>query len=97
MTVAIASLLALYSLLPLGCAAPHVPSRIIYEDPVNFVRLEEDSEVLAEWPPSHHAHPFTIEPEKIADDFVGIEGAGALDCAAAVVARGISVGSGLHG
>lgn len=48
-----------------GCAVPHVPSRIIYEDPVNFVRLEEDAEVLAEWPPTHHAHPFLIEPEKL--------------------------------
>lgn len=48
-----------------GCAVPHVPSRIIYEDPVNFVRLEEDPEVLAEWPPTHHAHPFMIEPEKV--------------------------------
>ncbi|MDH5739188.1 MAG: hypothetical protein OEY77_02560 [Nitrospira sp.] len=48
-----------------GCAVPHVPSRVIYEDPVNFVRLEEDSEVLAEWPPSHHAHPLFIEPEKL--------------------------------
>lgn len=48
-----------------GCAVPHVPSRIIYEDPVNFVRLEEDSEVLAEWPPTHHAHPFLIEPERL--------------------------------
>lgn len=48
-----------------GCAAPHIPSRIIYEDPVNFVRLEEDPEVLAEWPPSHHSHPFTIESEKL--------------------------------
>lgn len=48
-----------------GCAVPHVPSRIIYEDPVNFVRLEEDSEVLAEWPPTHHAHPFLIEPDKL--------------------------------
>jgi hypothetical protein len=48
-----------------GCAVPHVPSRVIYEDPVNFVRLEEDSEVLAEWPPSHHAHPFSIEHEKL--------------------------------
>ena len=48
-----------------GCAVPHVPSRIIYEDPVNFVRLEEDPEVLAEWPPTHHAHPFIIEPERL--------------------------------
>ncbi|MBK9306126.1 MAG: hypothetical protein IPM58_03355 [Nitrospira sp.] len=48
-----------------GCAVPHVPSRIIYEDPVNFVRLEEDSEVLAEWPPTHHTHPLIIEPERL--------------------------------
>lgn len=48
-----------------GCAVPHVPSRVIYEDPVNFVRLEEDSGVLAEWPPTHHAHPFVIEPERL--------------------------------
>ncbi len=58
-------LLTICSILSLGCAAPHVPSRVIYEDPVNFVRLEEDSEVLPEWPPSHHSHPFTIEPEKM--------------------------------
>lgn len=49
----------------IGCAVPHVPWRVIYEDPVNFVRLEEDAGVLAEWAPSHHAHPFTIEPEKL--------------------------------
>ncbi len=49
----------------LGCATPHVPSRIVYEDPVNYVRLEEDADVLAEWPPGHHAHPFLMEPEKI--------------------------------
>ena len=73
MTVAIALLLTLYSLLPLGCAAPHVPSRVVYEDPVNFVRLEEDSEVLAEWPPSHHAHPFTIEPEKLRTILSGLK------------------------
>ena len=73
MTVAIALLLSLYSLLPLGCAAPHVPSRVVYEDPVNFVRLEEDSEVLAEWPPSHHAHPFTIEPEKLRTILSGLK------------------------
>ncbi len=66
-------LLTLYSLLFLGCAAPHVPSRIIYEDPVNFVRLEEDSEVLPEWPPSHHAHPFTIDPEKMRTILSGLK------------------------
>lgn len=56
-----------------GCAAPHVPSRIIYEDPVNFVRLEEDSEVLAEWPPSHHAHPFMIEPDRLRTILSGLK------------------------
>lgn len=57
--------LVTWFLVLVGCAVPHVPSRVIYEDPVNFVRLEEDSEVLAEWPPSHHSHPYNIEPEKL--------------------------------
>lgn len=66
-------LLTLYSVLSVGCAAPQVPSRIIYEDPVNFVRLEEDSEVLPEWPPSHHSHPFMIEPEKLRTILSGLK------------------------
>jgi hypothetical protein len=50
-------------LLAAGCAIPQVPYRTIYEDPVNYVRLEEDDAVLPEWPPGHHAHPkaFTVE------------------------------------
>lgn len=46
-----------------ACAIPQVPYRTIYEDPVNYVRLEEDDAVLPEWPPGHHAHPkpFTVE------------------------------------
>ncbi|HEX6948187.1 MAG TPA: hypothetical protein VF127_01195 [Nitrospira sp.] len=46
-----------------GCAIPQVPYRTIYEDPVNYVRLEEDDSVLPEWPPGHHAHPkvFTVD------------------------------------
>src|SRR4030095_4709477 len=43
-----------------GCAIPYVPYRTIYEDPVNYVRLEEDDAVLPEWPPGHHAHPKTF-------------------------------------
>jgi hypothetical protein len=66
-------LLTLYSVLSVGCAAPQVPSRIIYEDPVNFVRLEEDSEVLAEWPPSHHTHPFMVEPERLRTILSGLK------------------------
>ena len=40
-----------------GCAIPQVSYRTIYEDPVNFVRLEPDPHVLPEWPPSAHSHP----------------------------------------
>jgi hypothetical protein len=56
-----------------GCATPHISSRIVYEDPVNYVRLEEDDEVLAEWPPGHYAHPFTIEPEKVRTILAGMK------------------------
>jgi hypothetical protein len=55
-----ASLLLL--LLLAACAIPQVPSRVIYEDPVNYVRLERDPAVLPEWPPSHHAHPAIMDP-----------------------------------
>lgn len=46
-----------------GCAIPHVPSRIVYEDPVNYVRLEEDKTVLPEWPQGHFSHPAALEKE----------------------------------
>jgi hypothetical protein len=48
-----------------GCAIPHVPYRAIYEDPVNYVRLEEDDAVLPEWPPSHHGHPKTLTVDQV--------------------------------
>lgn len=50
-------------LLLTGCAIPQVPSRTIYEDPVNYVRLEEDRGYLVEWPPSHNSHPAVLGPE----------------------------------
>ena len=53
-------------LLLAGCAVPQVPSRVIYEDPVNFVRLEPDRAVLPELPESAHAHPFATTPEEVA-------------------------------
>jgi hypothetical protein len=53
--------LVLFALLA-GCAIPQVPSRIVYEDPVNYVRLERDPAVLPEWPPSHHSHPTIMDP-----------------------------------
>ena len=64
---AIASFLTIYPLLGvLGCAIPMVPYRTVYEDPVNYVRLEVDDEVLPEWPPSAHAHPKAIRVEDVA-------------------------------
>jgi hypothetical protein len=52
-------------LLLVGCAIPHVPSRTVYEDPVNFVRLEIDDTVLPEWPPSALTHPALISVEEM--------------------------------
>jgi len=49
-----------------GCAIPVVPYRAVYEDPVNYVRLELDDSVLPEWPPSAHAHPKVIATEDMA-------------------------------
>ena len=43
-----------------------VPYRAVYEDPVNYVRLEIDDEVLPEWPPSAHAHPKAMRAEDVA-------------------------------
>ena len=51
------------AVLLLGCAIPQVSSRTIYEDPVNYVRLEEDRGYLVEWPPSHNSHPAALGPE----------------------------------
>lgn len=56
-----------------ACALPHVPSRAIYEDPVNFVRLELDSTVLPEWPPSAHNHPLVISAEEVAGILRGFQ------------------------
>src|SRR5437867_3269377 len=49
-----------------ACAVPQVPSRVIYEDPVNFVRLEPDPFFLPEWPPSANSHPATVGPDQLA-------------------------------
>jgi hypothetical protein len=57
---------ALALLLLAGCAIPYVPFRTIYEDPVNYVRLEEDDAVLPEWPPGHHNHPKVFTADQIA-------------------------------
>ena len=48
-----------------GCAIPHVPSRVVYEDPVNFVRLERDRHVLDEAPYTKHNHPSIISASEL--------------------------------
>ncbi|HSL02691.1 MAG TPA: hypothetical protein VK901_04025 [Nitrospiraceae bacterium] len=48
-----------------ACAIPLVPYRAVYEDPVNYVRLEMDDAVLPEWPPSAHAHPKAMRAEDL--------------------------------
>lgn len=55
-----------------GCAIPHVPYRTVYEDPVNYVRLEIDDSVLPEWPPGHHAHPKVFTADKMASILKGM-------------------------
>ena len=56
---------ALLCSLLVGCAIPVVPYRSVYEDPVNYVRLERDEAVLPEWPPSAHAHPQAMRAEDV--------------------------------
>ena len=49
-----------------------MPYRAVYEDPVNYVRLEVDDAVLPEWPPSAHAHPKAMGAEEVARILGGI-------------------------
>ena len=55
-----------------ACAIPVVPYRTVYEDPVNYVRLERDETVLPEWPPSAHAHPKAMGAEDVSRILGGI-------------------------
>jgi hypothetical protein len=50
-----------------GCEIPYVVSRVVYEDPINFVRLEPDPSVFEEIPGSKHSHPAAISPEEMAE------------------------------
>ena len=61
-----------YALLT-GCALPHVPSRVVYEDPINYVRLEEDKTVLPEWPQGHFSHPAILTKELIETILLGLK------------------------
>jgi hypothetical protein len=55
-----------------GCAIPLLPYRSVYEDPVNYVRLERDETVLPEWLPSAHAHPKAMRDEDVSRILGGI-------------------------
>lgn len=59
--------------LAFGCAIPQVPARVIYEDPVNFVRLEPDPYVLPEWPPSAHSHPASLSEDLLKRILTGFQ------------------------
>jgi hypothetical protein len=63
---------ALLCALLAGCAIPMVAYRSVYEDPVNYVRLEHDETVLPEWPPSAHTHPKVLDAEDVARILSGI-------------------------
>jgi len=49
-----------------GCAVPTVPSRVIYENPTDFVRLEPDPYAFQEITQTLHSHPADIDPEEMA-------------------------------
>ena len=55
-----------------ACTVPQIPSRIVYEDPTNFVRVELDPNVLPDQPDTRHAHPATIGTELMTDILKGI-------------------------
>lgn len=56
-----------------ACAVPLVPSRIIYEDPTNFVRAELDHRVLPERPETRHTHPATVGAQEMAAILRGVK------------------------
>ncbi len=64
-------LLTIHFSLLSGCAVPHVPSRTVYEDPTNFVRVELDPNVLPDKPDTRHTHPVVISTEIMADILKG--------------------------
>ena len=55
-----------------GCAVPHVPSRTVYEDPTNFVRVELDRRVLPERPETRHTHPVMVATDEMAAILKGL-------------------------
>jgi len=54
-----------------ACAVPQVPARVVYEDPVNFVRLEPDPTALVELPETLHSHPLVISNDLMVEVLKG--------------------------
>jgi hypothetical protein len=48
-----------------ACAVPLVPSRIVYEDPTNFVRVELDHRVLPDRLETRHSHPAAVGTDEM--------------------------------
>ena len=65
-------LLTIHFSLLSGCAVPYVPSRTVYEDPTNFVRVEFDHRVLPERPETKHTHPTMIGTDEMAAILKGV-------------------------
>lgn len=63
---------ALIALLLIGCQVPQLPARVIYEDPVNFVRLDPDVSVLPDVPRTRHSHPLRLDVEVMAKLLKGL-------------------------
>ena len=55
-----------------GCAVPHVASRVVYEDPANFIRIEKDPTVFVELPHTLHSHPAFISQDTFKDILKGL-------------------------
>lgn len=56
-----------------GCATPPIPSRAVYEDPVNFIRLERDPDSHLQRPTSLHSHPARIKVEEMVHVLEGLQ------------------------
>ena len=54
-----------------ACAVPYVPSRTVYEDPTNFVRVELDPNVLPDKPDTRHTHPAAVGTDLMTDILKG--------------------------
>jgi len=55
-----------------GCAAPQLYSRVVYEDPASFVRLEFSPTAQSDEPETLHAHPADLTEEQLTQVFKGL-------------------------